>query len=42
MRLDARRTYPDVTVICGHIRRAPDDEHAASNVDALYRNSLPG
>jgi Uma2 family endonuclease len=26
-----RSTYPDVTVICGHLDRAPDDEHAATN-----------
>jgi Uma2 family endonuclease len=26
-----RSTYPDVTVICGRIERAPDDEHAATN-----------
>lgn len=26
-----RSTYPDVTVICGHIQRAPDDQHAATN-----------
>jgi Uma2 family endonuclease len=26
-----RSTYPDVTVICGHIERAPDDQHAATN-----------
>jgi Uma2 family endonuclease len=26
-----RSTYPDVTVICGRIDRAPDDEHAATN-----------
>jgi Uma2 family endonuclease len=24
-------TYPDVTVVCGRIERAPDDEHAATN-----------
>ena len=26
-----RSTYPDVTMICGEVRRAPDDEHAATN-----------
>jgi Uma2 family endonuclease len=26
-----RSTYPDVTVICGRIERAPDDQHAATN-----------
>jgi Uma2 family endonuclease len=26
-----RSTYPDVTVICGNIQRAPDDSHAATN-----------
>jgi Uma2 family endonuclease len=26
-----RSTYPDVTVVCGRIERAPDDEHAATN-----------
>jgi Uma2 family endonuclease len=26
-----RSTYPDVTVICGHIDHADDDEHAATN-----------
>ncbi|MFO7561537.1 MAG: Uma2 family endonuclease [Enhygromyxa sp.] len=26
-----RSTYPDVSVICGRIERAPDDEHAATN-----------
>jgi len=26
-----RSTYPDLTVICGRIERAPDDEHAATN-----------
>jgi Uma2 family endonuclease len=26
-----RSTYPDVTVICGQIERAPDDEQAATN-----------
>jgi Uma2 family endonuclease len=26
-----RSTYPDVTMICGRIERAPDDPHAATN-----------
>jgi Uma2 family endonuclease len=26
-----RSTYPDVTIVCGRIERAPDDEHAATN-----------
>ncbi|HLT36967.1 MAG TPA: Uma2 family endonuclease [Enhygromyxa sp.] len=26
-----RSTYPDVTVICEHLQRAPDDQHAATN-----------
>lgn len=26
-----RSTYPDVTVVCGRIERAPDDQHAATN-----------
>jgi Uma2 family endonuclease len=26
-----RASYPDVTVICGRIEHAPDDEHAATN-----------
>lgn len=26
-----RSTYPDVTVICDRIERAPDDQHAATN-----------
>ncbi len=26
-----RSTYPDVTLVCGRIERAPDDEHAATN-----------
>lgn len=30
-RQTGRSTYPDVTVICGRIERAPDDQHAATN-----------